>query len=447
MPRTGAIARLIRDWVGIPDIPAARRWALASVVDALGTGMLMPIGVLYFTVVVGLPLESVGVGLGIAGLVGALSTPVTGILIDRVGAKLMVIASLLVGAVAYLGYLGVQSWWLFVVVVSLAHVAENIARPAKKAFVASIVEAEDRVRLMAFQRSIRNAGYGGGALVTAGLLALDNRAGYQIVLVVDAVTFLIAAAIVAGIAVAASTPSASASTSPTGAPGPSADLPGSAAGTSRLPDGYRAVLRDRRYLAVTLANVLVRLHATALFVGLPLWVQQHTSAPPSLVGILFTVNTVLVVLLQVRFVGGVATAAQTRPVYLRASVAFVAAAAAYTTAGWFDAPLVLPILLLVVAVLAHTAAELNSAVGEWTVSVDLAPPQLRGRYLSVFTLSASLHDVIGPMLVTFLIARAPGVSWAVIAALMTAGCLISAATVTRRAPAPHRPDLPERSLV
>jgi MFS family permease len=416
MPVRNKLRETVRTWIGIPDVPAARKFAVAMVVDAIGTGMLMPIAVLYFTVVVKLPLESVGLGLGLAALIGVLSTPAAGTLIDRIGAKNVLIASFIVGAAAFFGYLAVDAWWTFLVAVSLAQVAESLARPAKKAFVASIVEAEDRVRLLAFQRSIRNVGYGTGALVTAGLFALDSSLGYQLALIINGITFLAAAVLIGIIQVVHRV------RQPEPQPG---EQPKKQA-------GYRDVIRDKRYVGLTLANVLVRLHATALFVGLPLWVERHTTAPTALVGVLFTMNTVLVVVFQVRMVGNVATAAQTRPVYLRAAGAFVLAAVAYAAAGWLGTPVVLPIILLTLAVLAHTVAELYGAVGEWTVSLDLAPEHLRGRYLSVFSLSASLHDVIGPALITFLIARIPDASWLVLSALLVVGCLISAALVTEK---------------
>ena len=48
----------LRRAVGLPRHPAAARWAVASVADAIGTGLLLPVTVLFFTQQVGLSAES-----------------------------------------------------------------------------------------------------------------------------------------------------------------------------------------------------------------------------------------------------------------------------------------------------------------------------------------------------------------------------------------------------
>lgn len=97
------VRRAISVWVGVPNVPAARRWALVAVVDAIGTGMFLPVSVLYFTVVVGLRTELAGLGLGIAGLLGAIASPIAGTLVDRFGAKAMVAGCLLLAVAGYGG--------------------------------------------------------------------------------------------------------------------------------------------------------------------------------------------------------------------------------------------------------------------------------------------------------------------------------------------------------
>ncbi|MFI9598024.1 MFS transporter [Nonomuraea sp. NPDC052265] len=399
--------RWARNWIGLPDVPVARRWAWVAVIDAVGTGMRIPVTVIYLTVVVGLDAASVGVGLGLAALAGTLCAPACGALIDRYGPKPMVVVCFLTAAAGYLGYLAIRDWVSFIVVAIVAEIAEHSGRPAKQALVASMVTAEQRVKLMAFQRSIRNIGFGLGGLTSAALLTLDAHTGYYAVLAGDALSFLVAAALVSRIAV-------------TRAPRPTAQ-----AGSGRR-DGFRDVLADRRYVALAVLNTLVMTHVTALNVGVPLWVSRHTTAPPGLVGVLFALNTALVVLLQVRLTKGVSRAADTPPVYVRATAAFAVAAAGYWAASVAGGTLAFVVALLVVAVLAHTAAELYGAVGEWTVSVDLAPEHLRGRYLSLFHVSFSAHQAAGPVLVILLITKAPDLAWFVLAAVLGAGCLASA---------------------
>ncbi|KAB8182865.1 MFS transporter [Microbispora catharanthi] len=410
------LRRLARNWIGLPDVPGARRWAWVAVIDAVGTGMRIPVTVLYLTAVVQLPAASVGVGLGVAALVGTVCAPAAGALIDRLGPRTMVIACFLTAATGYFGYLAIRDWVSFMVVAVVAEIAEHSARPAKQALVAAMVTPEQRVPLMAFQRSVRNIGFGLGGLTSAALVALKAHTGYTMVLAGDAVSFLVAAALVIGIHV----------TRPAAARAAGAGAGGGGGGKASPRGGFREVLADRRYVALAVLNTLVMTHVTALNVGVPLWIDQHTAASPGLVGVLFAMNTALVVLLQVRLTKGISRVGQTPPVYARAAAAFALAAIVYWAASLAGDALSLVVVLLVVGVLAHTAAELYGAVGEWTVSVNLAPEHLRGRYLSLFSISFSAHQAIGPVLVIVLITQAPGIAWFVLAAVLGVGCLASA---------------------
>ncbi|MEU2060333.1 MFS transporter [Streptomyces sp. NPDC013455] len=411
MSTRGAWGRAVLSRAGVPDAPAAKRWALVAIVDAVGTGMFLPISVLYFTVVVGLSAGSVGAGLGIAGLVGSLATPLSGTLIDRFGARKVVVSCWAAGAAAYAGFLGVRDWAGLVVVASVAHAADRMVNPARKVFLTTIADAEDQVPLMAFQRAVLNVGFGIGGLATAAVLALGSHTGYHAVLVVNAVSYTGAIALVLTIPVIRPVRPAH-----TGEPGgPRA--------------GYRQVLADRRYTSLAVLNVLVLMYSTAFTIGMPLWVYEYTSAPAGLVGLLFTFNTVLVVLLQMRTAKSCTSPAQAPRVYRAAALLFVLAALGYWAAHRSGDTTALVIGLLVLAVLAHTLTELFGAVGEWTVSMSLAPERLRGRYLSLFGLSLAAQEAVGPVLVTTLVAADADLAWFALAALLAVGCLASARLV------------------
>ncbi|MFH8337449.1 MFS transporter [Streptomyces sp. AM6-12] len=429
MSRWGALGRAVLDRAGVPDAPAAKRWALVAIVDAVGTGMFLPISVLYFTVVVGLSVGSVGAGLGIAGLVGSLATPLSGTLIDRFGAGKVVVCCWAAGAAAYVGYLGVRDWTGLVVVASVAHVADRMVNPARKVFLTTIADAENQVPLMAFQRAVLNVGFGLGGLATAAVLALGSHTGYHAVLLVNAVSYAGAIALVLTIPVIRPT------------------RPAQAREPGRPRAGYRQVFADRRYVSLAVLNILVLMYSTAFTIGMPLWVYEYTSAPAGLVGLLFTFNTVLVVLLQMRTAKTCTSPAQAPRVYRAAAVLFVLAAIGYWAAHRSGDATAVVIGLLALAVLAHTLTELFGAVGEWTVSMNLAPERLRGRYLSLFGLSLAAQEAVGPVLVTALIAADADLAWFALAALLAVGCLASAWLVraaagpdTAQAPATAHPE-------
>jgi hypothetical protein len=127
--------------------------------------------------------------------------------------------------------------------------------------------------------------------------------------------------------------------------------------------------------------VIMALHDSLLLVAMPLWIVTRTKAPLPLTGLLFALNTVLVVLLQVRTTRNIAARGGITRGYRTAAVSFVFACGAFAVAA--GAPAVAATVLLVFALGALTSAELVTSAGEWFLSVNLAPARGRERYLSV----------------------------------------------------------------
>ncbi|WP_433439428.1 MFS transporter [Nonomuraea sp. CA-141351] len=73
----------------IPRPGPQRVLAAATFVNAAGRGAYLTAGVLYFTQVIHLPAQQVGVALSIAGLLSLAAGPPSGHLADRIGGRLV----------------------------------------------------------------------------------------------------------------------------------------------------------------------------------------------------------------------------------------------------------------------------------------------------------------------------------------------------------------------
>lgn len=399
--------------MGIVEFPGAGRWAAASLIDAVGTGLLMPLTVVYFTIHVGLTPSAVGVGLTIGGLIALAFTPPGGVLIDTLGAKPVLLSCWGLAALAYAGYGLVHTWPGFLVVVTLAEVASSATATARKNLIIEMVAGEDRVRMFASQRSLRNLGYGVGGMLATVALAIGGAA-YLFVVYGDAVSFVVAVAVIAGMRVPPRQDMARAGARPIG--------------------GLGRVLTDRRYVGLAALDFLSTFQATALEVALPLWVVLHTHAPRALAGILFTLNTVTVVLVQVRATSGVRGLHDLVSTYRRAAVLMVMCAAAYLAAHYVGEGAA--IVLLVGGILLHTGVEMLTSAGAWVASIELADDAHRGAYLSVFSLGNSLQGAVGPTIVTSLLLLGTPCLWPVLAALVCTGTLLTS-MIARRVPVPR----------
>lgn len=385
----------------IPSDPNQRRLLMAAVADALGTGLFLPVSVIYLTRIVGLLAAQVGFGLTIAGLLAIIAGPCAGPLLDRFDARKIVLACFAASALGFLAYLTVDSLTAFIVVAIVVQFASRMDRPAKAVLTLGVVPAKDRAVALARQQAIRNLGYGVGGMLAGLALLIPGRTPFEVLLAANAASYMLAGVLVFGLPPIRP---------PAAKPGP------------RQP-GYLRVLRDRPYLRLASLNVLVCLHDSVLIVAMPLWVTLRTSAPLPMPGLLFALNTVLVVLLQVPATHRIRTAGGITRSYRAAAIGFGLAGvcfAATAGSGRLGA-----VVLLLVAVSTLTIGEVEVTAGEQFLSTELAPERFRGSYLSVYKTSMSVQQAIGPVLVTAVLIDWGRAGWAVIALILVGGSLAS----------------------
>ncbi len=384
----------------LPREANQRRVLAASFVDALGTGLFLPLTVAYLSRVVGLSPIQIGLGLAIAGFAAVAAAPVSGALVDRYDARAVVLGCFSVSALGFLAYIVVDSFLSFVAVAVALQLASRMERPATAALVLGVASGPERVGSLAWQQTSRNLGYGVGGLLAGLALLAHGKSPFVVVLAANAASYVVAGALVWRLP----------------AIRPAAREPGHR-------DGYRAVLSDRPYVGLALLNVVVALHDSLLLVAMPLWILTRTSAPLALTGLLFTLNTVLVVLLQVRTARRIAARRGISAGYRTAALAFVVACVAFALAA--GASTQVAVVLLVMALAALTLGELENTAGEWFLSVELAPHHLRGRYLGLFKTSTALQQAIGPLVVTAILVHWGRMGWIALALALASAVLAS----------------------
>ncbi|MFR9788750.1 MFS transporter [Streptomyces sp. MB22_4] len=380
---------------GVPT----RRLITASLVGSIGDGIYVPLTMLFVHSLTGLSLTSIGAGLTIAGLCALAFMPVVGIAVDRFGGRRVLIGVLALRALGFAAYPFAGSYPAFLAIALAVAVGMWASSPSQQALIGDIARGAERDRLLAWDRSLRNAGMGCGSLVAAGMLALNGAAGFVAAAEVLASLFAVAAVLVVRI------PNVRGRVEP-----------------PEKAEGYRQVLADRPYLLITAANFLIAFGYTTQAMALPVFLTRDVAMPDALAGAVFAVNTALVAAL------GVPAARLT----LRGRRTRAAALGAVVFALSFAAFAVLPRLVsgshAIVAVLAvavlYTAGELLHSPPSQSLSVQAAPDHLRGRYLSVYQLSWSVCRTIAPMLLGFLLDAGQWHLWTVLALMVLTGAAI-----------------------
>ncbi|MFJ9948693.1 MFS transporter [Kitasatospora sp. NPDC091207] len=400
----GLLAQLRRP----PGGRDGRIMLLAQFLDRAGTGVWAASSVLYFTFVTRLDAQQVGLLLGAAAVAGIAGSPLAGQLAERFPVR-----GLLIGC--HLLRLGTMDLLLLcdgfvplLAVMALTCLAERAAKTLEMLF-ATRATGGRRSTYQALTRSAANAGYALGAGVAAIGLAVGTENAYRALVLGNALSFAVTAALVrrtreprggGRVAARAGVP-VRAEHRP--APGP---------------------WRDRGYLRFVLLDIPMSLDDSVLNVGLPLWLVNHTSAPHAFVPAFLVINTVLVVVLQLRVSAraeGPHRAAAAVTLYGAAMAAGCVVVAVGTGGGTWAAA-----AALLIAAMLVTAAELMRSVSSWELAVSLAPERARASYLGVAGMAQSVQKSAGPLLLTGVVMAAGPAGW------LTLGAAVAGLSVVQR---------------
>ncbi|MFI7357225.1 MFS transporter [Streptomyces avidinii] len=404
---------------------------LTQALDRAGTGVWAASSVLYFTFVVGLDAGQLGLLLGAAGVAGIAGSPLAGHLADRLPVRTLLIGCHLIRLGALCALLAVTDFRVLLLLFAVTHLGDRAAKTLEMLF-ATRVAGERRATYQALSRSSANAGYALGAGLAAIGLAVGTRGAYHLLILANALSFLVAAALVWRTREPRGHGPVAAAPSEGGGPDPVAAGEAGAAGAAAGSAGP-GPWRDRGYLRFVLLDIPMNLDDSILGVGLPLWLVAHTSAPHALIPAFLVINTVLVVVLQLRVsarVEGPRRAADAVALYGLMTLACCAFLAAAPGGGVWAASAA----LLAAAVLA-TAAELMRSVSSWELAVSLAPREARASYLGVAGMAQSVQKSAGPLLLTGAVMTAGPAGWLVL------GAAVAGLSVVQRRASLRRLDL------
>ncbi|MCS0639575.1 MFS transporter [Streptomyces sp. LP05-1] len=395
---------------------------LVAFIDKTGTGLWTTASALYFTLVAGLSLTRVGLLLGLAGAVGVAGAPLAGHLADRFPLTRVLVGAQLLRAAALLALLTTDHYGLLLLFASVGALPDRGSNVLTKLYAARATGSQ-RVRYQAINRTVGNLGWAVGGLGAAGALTTGTAAAYQTLLIGNALSY----AVIAALTLRCAEP-----------PAPSHIV----AGAARPPSGPAAPSpratrsnpwRDRPFLLFTLTETVLYLDDTIIQVGMPLWIVHSTQAPAGLAPLVLVLNSVLVVLFQVPLSRFGTSSAAARNLLVPLACLFTGgclALAASATGGSWTA-----VAALIAAAVALTFAEMVHAVASWELSVAIAAPDAQGTYLGVHGLAASAQRGAGPLLVTAVIATGP-VAWPALGAGYAVVCLLQRRLVRDRLPEP-----------
>lgn len=394
-------------WRGVADLPR-EVWALTATtfVNRVGT-MVIPFLVLYLTGPLGFSSALAGAIVGVFGAASIVAAPISGRLADRFGATRVMGSSLVLSAAVLALYPFVRGVAPVIAATVLFAAVSEAYRPASLSAVSLAAGPEQRKAAFALNRLAINLGMSVGPALGGFLAAWSYKALFW----VDGASSLAAAALLAWVPVGAARSEA-------GAAAPAAD------GASRSPLLGEA-WRDRRLLYFLLASLPALVVFFQLTAALPLFLVRDLGYTAAFFGALFTLNTLIIVVLEVPLNVAMADWRAGRQLALGAALVALGFGGMALTHGRVG---------IAVTVVVWTFGEMVLLPAMAAYVGDIAPEHRSGEYMGLFTMTFGFALVLAPPIGTFLLDHyGGGVLWP---AMLGLG-LASAALLSRVAAPAH----------
>ncbi|MFI2647006.1 MFS transporter [Micromonospora fulviviridis] len=388
----------------LPARPEARRILIGTLLSAIGRGLTLPFLFIYLTDVRGLGDARAGLVIGWFGAVTLALSPLGGTLIDRFGARRVVLPCLVVEAIGTGSLALVDSTATAFGVMTLVAIGSSAIWAGQNTILASLTGDGERQRVFGLNFALLNLGIGVGGLISGAVVDVARPVTFQAVYVLDAVSYLMPGLILL--------------TLPHVGHRLDKDR---AAGTGAAAGGYLTVLRDRPFRRLVLFGlVLTTCGYAQIEVGFAAYSVRVVEVSPRVVAWALAANTVMIVLSQLLVI---------RRMEGRSRTGALAAVGAVFATAWLvlGAAGVVGTGNALLAALGVVACSAIFGFGETMLSPvmpaltnALATDELRGRYNAMSSMIFGISGVIGPVTAGPLIGAAHGRLWV---AVVVGGCL------------------------
>ena len=350
-------------------------WLLfwGMLLSTIGSSMIWPFLMVYASERLNLPLTQTASLVTINSTASLIMTFTAGQITDRAGRKMVMVVSLMANAVVYLFLSHAETYIQFAILMVMLGASNPLYRVGADAMLADLITPKKRADAYSVMRMSNNAGVAIGPSV-GGFLAAASQ--YLAFYIASAGLFIFGLLI---LFFAVET------------------LPKEGKEeTVRKKErwgGYDRVLKDGLFTS-TIANMIFGLiTASLMWVLLPVYATKEMGVPKQLYGFIPTTNALMVVFLQVLV---------TQWTKKRPALRMIAFGMFFYAIGVGTVVLGTGFWGLWTSMVIISIGELIIVPTSSTFVANLAPADMRGRYMSIYGLTWSLSIGIGPLLGGFL---------------------------------------------
>jgi MFS family permease len=362
-----------------------------------GSSLIWPFMTIYIRRTLGIPLAVAASLMTITSVTTLISSFITGPITDRIGRKGMMVTGLAVIAAIFTAMAFTNTLAGWALIMFLRGMFIPIYRVGADAMVADLTNPNNRPEAYSLMRMMSNAGIAIGPTI-GGFLAAHS---YTTSFFSAATAFLIFSALILFFA---------RETLPARSPSIESE---------HHSGGFKPVLRDRPFLALVGTYTLTIMGNAVVMLLLSVYAKENYGIPESQYGFIMATNALMVVLFQYPV---------TTITKKYSSLPVLAVGALFYTVGIGGVAYGSTFWSFWICMVILTIGELIMSPTATTLVANMAPPDMRGRYMSIFGLNWGVGVGIGPVVAGFFSDNFfPSAMWyvgAIFALLSTAGFLI-----------------------
>jgi MFS family permease len=345
-------------------------WLLfvGMLISTLGSSMIWPFLMIYATERLQQPLSVVTILMTINAAAGLVFSFIAGPVTDRFGRKWVMVVSLLVNGLAYLFMIRADSLFAFGILMGISGAFNPLYRVGADAMMADLVPAEKRIDAYSLMRTSNNLGIALGPVIGGIVISIS----YSIAFVSAAFGLITYGVLIAAFAKETLVKAA-------------------AVARTRVAKfgGYALIIKDRPFIAFTFVFTLTMMCAALIWVLLSVYAKDNYQVPESQYGFIANTNALMVVFFQLP----VTQITKRYPplLVLAGGSLFYAVGVGSVALGHGFWAFWLSMVIL-------TVGELMLSPTATSYAANLAPADMRGRYMSIYGMTWGVALAIAPLM-------------------------------------------------
>jgi MFS family permease len=337
-------------------------------ISTIGSSMIWPFLMIYIKSRLGLPLTTVASLLTINAAAALITAFIAGSITDRFGRKWILVISLAGNGIIYLLLSQAQTLPAFVILMIFTGIINPLYRVGGDAMVADLIPPEQRPEAYAILRLSNNLGISLGPMIGGLLITVSYTTAF-----IGAAIGMLTYSLLLAFYAKETLPDSSQSQTP----------------FRQMFQSYGKIIRDRSFIWFCVNFTLVQMCAVLIWVIMPVYANNIFKIPENHYSLIPTTNALMVVFFQVLITR---RSKQYSPltVMIAGALMYAISNGMVALAGGLGG------FWLVIVVM--TLGELLLMPTSSTYVANLAPTDMRGRYMSIYGLTWGIAHGIAPLM-------------------------------------------------